>query len=220
MRRCTHTAVKRGISTILLVAVLIGAMLCLWHLKIHPTMVSTPVSPSSATRDAIVLVPLDGRPPCRQFVIDAGQLTGTDVVTPPGELRDYYSQPGDTEGIRPWLMASLAGKKAAILSIDQLLYGGLLAAREKQAPEDLQDSFSLPPQEGSSCFSQRSCQALTTCRLLSLQCEENALPSVSFCGSSESSRRRYCSLHLIRRRPPLRPRGPAGRSSHLCCSPH
>ncbi len=135
MRRCTHTAVKRGISTILLVAVLIGAMLCLWHLKIHPTMVSTPVSPSSATRDAIVLVPLDGRPPCRQFVIDAGQLTGTDVVTPPGELRDYYSQPGDTEGIRPWLMASLAGKKAAILSIDQLLYGGLLAAREKSVTD-------------------------------------------------------------------------------------
>ncbi len=86
----------------------------------------------------VVLIPLDGRPPCRQFVVDLGKIAGLEVVVPPSELQDYYSQPGDTRGMQAWLRQEAEGADALILSIDQLLYGGLLAAREEEAspPEE------------------------------------------------------------------------------------
>lgn len=56
-------------------------------------------------------------------------------MTPPHELQDYYSQPGDTKAMRRWLLEEVAKgtTDAVFLSVDQLLYGGLLTAREKQA---------------------------------------------------------------------------------------
>ena len=107
----------------------------LWNLRALHHPAGTPISPQETTEHHVILVPLDGRPPCRQFVIDAGRIGGTEVVTPPHELQDYYSQPGDTKGMRRWLLEEVqAGQTDAIfLSVDQLLYGGLLTAREKQA---------------------------------------------------------------------------------------
>ena len=69
-------------------------------------------------------------------------IGGTEVVTPPHELQDYYSQPGDTKGMRRWLLEEVQACQtdAIFLSIDQLLYGGLLTAREKQAtPEEVEE---------------------------------------------------------------------------------
>lgn len=114
----------------------------LWNLRALHHPAGTPISPQETTEHHVILVPLDGRPPCRQFVIDAGRIGGTEVVTPPHELQDYYSQPGDTKGMRRWLLEETAkGQTEAIfLSIDQLLYGGLLTAREKQAtPEEVEE---------------------------------------------------------------------------------
>jgi len=120
---------------------LMGAFFCLlglWHLgRFSPT--ATNVSPIRQETAKILLVPLDGRPPCRQFVIDAGHIAGLSVTPPPAELQDYYSQPGDTEGMKQWLSANIETSQAVILSIDQLLYGGLLTAREKEkTPEERQ----------------------------------------------------------------------------------
>lgn len=120
----------------LLILVLVPLLaLGLWNLRALRHPAGTPVSPQETTAHHVILVPLDGRPPCRQFVIDAGRISGTEVVTPPHEIQDYYSQPGDTKAMRQWLLdAAATGKTDAIfLSIDQLLYGGLLTAREKQA---------------------------------------------------------------------------------------
>ena len=114
----------------------------LWNLRALHHPAGTPISPQETTEHHVVLVPLDGRPPCRQFVIDAGRIGGTEVVTPPHELQDYYSQPGDTKGMRRWLLEEVqAGQTDAIfLSVDQMLYGGLLTAREKQAtPEEVEE---------------------------------------------------------------------------------
>lgn len=118
----------------------------LWNLRALHHPAGTPISPQETTEHHVILVPLDGRPPCRQFVIDAGRIGGTEVVTPPHELQDYYSQPGDTKGMRRWLLEETAkGQTEAIfLSIDQLLYGGLLTAREKQAtPEEVEELFAF-----------------------------------------------------------------------------
>lgn len=113
----------------------------LWHL-VHPSAPTgqPPLQPNPLTKP-LLLVPLDGRPPCKQFVIDAGAIAGFHVTTPPSELQDYYSAPGDTQGMRQWLRGNLASHQAAILSIDQLLYGGLLAAREKEASPAQQDEL-------------------------------------------------------------------------------
>ena len=123
---------RRALLILMLVPLL---ALGLWNLRALRHPAGTPVSPQETTAHHVILVPLDGRPPCRQFVIDAGRISGTEVVTPPHEIQDYYSQPGDTKAMRQWLLdAAATGKTDAIfLSIDQLLYGGLLTAREKQA---------------------------------------------------------------------------------------
>ncbi len=120
----------------LLILVLVPLLaLGLWNLRALRHPAGTPVSPQETTAHHVILVPLDGRPPCRQFVIDAGRIGGTKVVTPPHELQDYYSQPGDTKAMRRWLLEEVAKgtTNAVFLSVDQLLYGGLLTAREKQA---------------------------------------------------------------------------------------
>lgn len=101
-------------------------------------------TPQRPLTSSVLLVPLDGRPPCRQFVIDAGRIAGLDVLTPPSKIQDYYSQPGDTKDMQQWILQNIGQSQAAILSIDQLLYGGLLAAREKEkTPEDVQDMLNF-----------------------------------------------------------------------------
>ncbi len=112
-------------------------LLILLPLPLLPRSGGTVLTSVPAPTKKIVLVPLDGRPPCRQFVVDLGKIAGLDVVVPPTELQDYYSQPGETKGMQAWLKQEAEGADALIVSIDQLLYGGLLAAREKEAkPEE------------------------------------------------------------------------------------
>ena len=115
---------NRIFRAVLLVAIL-SAALAFYHFLLHPAATLTPVSPMRTLSSRVVLVPLDSRPPCRQQVADLGRIAGLDVITPPAECMDYYSQPGDTMALRRWLQDNLAGRQAAILSIDQLLYGGL-----------------------------------------------------------------------------------------------
>ena len=131
---------NRIFRAVLLVAIL-SAALAFYHFLMHPAATLTPVSPMRTLSSRVVLVPLDSRPPCRQQVADLGRIAGLDVITPPAECMDYYSQPGDTKAMQDWLMTAVQPGDAVILSIDQLLYGGLLAAREKQAPEDMQDAL-------------------------------------------------------------------------------
>lgn len=110
---------------------LLFLMLSLWHLC-RSSQPAAPVVPVRQQTATILLLPLDGRPPCRQFVSDAGRIAGLSILLPPSELQDYYSQPGDTQGMEQWLRENIENSQAVILSIDQLLYGGLLAAREKE----------------------------------------------------------------------------------------
>lgn len=118
----------------LLVLLIMAGSLLIWQLR-HPATQGTPVPRPQPVAGApvITLVPLDGRPPCRQFVISGGSIAGFEVKVPPTQLQDYYSLPGDTQGMRAWLQENLSGASAAIISVDQLLHGGLIAAREKSA---------------------------------------------------------------------------------------
>ena len=124
-----------------LLAFLLLAALALYHFSLHPAAALTPITPIRTLSSRVLLVPLDSRPPCRQHVVDLGRIGGIDVMTPPNECMDYYSQPGDTAAMRDWLMQEAHPGDAVIISIDQLLFGGLLAAREQAAPPARQDAL-------------------------------------------------------------------------------
>ena len=124
---------KTCLATILF---LLSAFL-LFHFVFHPTPVGEWRTLSAAMemehgagKRSILLVPLDSRPPCREFVINGGKIIGREIATPPTEYMDYYSKAGETTEMRQWLAENAGNADAVILSVDQLLSGGLLAARE------------------------------------------------------------------------------------------
>lgn len=128
-------------KTFLTAALFLSVAVLLFHCVFHPlytgqwrTLPET--TKSTATQLPILLLPLDSRPPCRDFVINGGKIIGRDIVTPPTEYMDYYTQPGNTAAMRKWLAENAGSASAAILSIDQLLSGGLLAAREAHISEE------------------------------------------------------------------------------------
>ena len=94
-----------------------------------------------AIQRRVLLVPLDSRPPCGRFVQDAGRIAGVEIVLPPAELLDEYFRPGDTAALQAWTMEHLADFDAAILSVDQLLHGGLLASRKAKKTQDDEDTL-------------------------------------------------------------------------------
>ena len=132
---------NKKLQPVIITALVLLAGFALWHLR-QPGPSGPPLAmPQISPQGKITLLPLDGRPPCKQFVINGGKIAGLEVSVPPSELQDYYSLPGNTQGMREWLQKDLGNAKAAIISIDQLLHGGLLAAREKNASPAEVDSL-------------------------------------------------------------------------------
>ena len=84
----------------------------------------------------LILISLDTRPPCQKMVVDAGKMAGVQIITPPSEIMDYYTKEGDTKKIQKWLMDNIDKSDGVIVSIDQLLHGGLLASRESGTKQD------------------------------------------------------------------------------------
>ena len=126
---------------LLYLAVLALCVLSLFHVFLRPSYGGAPLDAVREKTGRIVLVPLDGRPPCRQLVLDAADVAGTEIAALPYEMQDYYTMPGETKEAQKWLRENLAQSDAAIISIDQLLYGGLLAAREADKSPDEIEAF-------------------------------------------------------------------------------
>lgn len=83
----------------------------------------------------ILFVPLDDRPPCLQFPYQMGHIAGVELVSPPRELLGRFTQAGKSDGIIDWLATQDLGQfEAAIVSIDMLAYGGLVASRVHATP--------------------------------------------------------------------------------------
>lgn len=78
----------------------------------------------------VLLVPLDDRPPSLQWPVRLGAIAGATVVTPPREMLGRFTTPGRPGAIIEWLRGQdLASFDAAIVSLDMLVYGGLVASR-------------------------------------------------------------------------------------------
>lgn len=79
----------------------------------------------------ILLIPLDDRPPCLQKPVRLGAIADMEVVTPPRELLGKFTTYGQSDKIIEWIKAQdLRGFDAAVVSLDMLAYGGLVAMRE------------------------------------------------------------------------------------------
>ncbi len=131
---------KKNLFTVL---ILMAAMVTIYIAILRPSpgsMVQITTFPEQ--KKEFLLLPLDSRPPCGKFTQDLGKIAGIKVTAAPHELMDYYSQPGDTKALKQWLAESLPGTDGVIISIDQLIYGGLLGARERKASEkDIDDAL-------------------------------------------------------------------------------
>lgn len=121
---------KRFFVCLLIIMICTGvAAACLFSARY--IRVAQPVTAPAAApaRSQVVLVPLDSRPPCTQFVEQLGLLAGIGLRLPPAEFLDQYKDPANRAGLRAWLREAVRGADAAIVSTDMLVHGGLLASR-------------------------------------------------------------------------------------------
>ena len=86
----------------------------------------------SITAAKILFVPLDSRPACKNFAVDIGKIAGLELIVPPHEMLDYFKIAGEPKLLESWLNDNAINSDAMIISVDQLLYGGLIAAREAE----------------------------------------------------------------------------------------
>ncbi|MBA2175923.1 DUF4127 family protein [Halobacillus locisalis] len=77
----------------------------------------------------IALLPVDARPVTRQLPIDLAGIAGWKVMAPEKELLGFLKRPAKTDVLIAWLDQVAAEVDGMILSIDMLLYGGLVPSR-------------------------------------------------------------------------------------------
>lgn len=77
----------------------------------------------------ILFVPLDDRPCTRDFPTRLAPLLGQSVVRPPDDLLGTYTLAGQPEPLCDWLAEHIAAAEGAIVSLDMLAFGGLVASR-------------------------------------------------------------------------------------------
>lgn len=86
------------------------------------------LSPKHST--TILLIPLDDRPPCLQFTQKMGLISDAKIITPPKEYLGWFTTPGQSDKIIGWLKSlDLKSFDAAIISLDMIVYGGLVGSR-------------------------------------------------------------------------------------------
>lgn len=78
----------------------------------------------------ILLIPLDDRPPCLQFPVRMGLIGDAEVVSPPKEMLGRFTEFGKSDEIIKWVkVQDLKSFDAAIVALDMVTYGGLVASR-------------------------------------------------------------------------------------------
>lgn len=75
----------------------------------------------------LALIPLDDRPCNYLFPAQLAEIAGLELATPPRELLGWFTTPGDCRALADWLRR--CPTEHAVISLDMLCYGGLVAAR-------------------------------------------------------------------------------------------
>ena len=86
----------------------------------------------------VIYVPLDDRACNLKHVRFLAQMVDYDLAVPPLELLGRFTTPGQPEAVWDWLLAEAAsGADAAVISLDMLAYGGLVASRSPHTRSQL-----------------------------------------------------------------------------------
>ena len=109
---------------------------------------STPLKPAQPkATQSVLLLPLDSRPVCSTMVQKLGTLAGPNVILPPKSYLDNYQTPSDRQKLFQWLQTNQPKYNYSIISADNLLHGGLLAARMNTATPSEEDDLLKQLQE-------------------------------------------------------------------------
>ncbi|MFD6417984.1 DUF4127 family protein [Streptomyces sp. NPDC060194] len=77
----------------------------------------------------IALLPLDDRPACSRLPTQIAAVAGATALVPPAGLMPRLREPGDAEGLGEWLRKAAERADAAVVSLETLGHGGLIASR-------------------------------------------------------------------------------------------
>jgi hypothetical protein len=77
----------------------------------------------------LLLVPLDDRPCCLQFVTRLGEIAGLEIQVAPNDILGKFLEKGESDQILDWLENAIPTSRGAIVSLDMLCFGGLVASR-------------------------------------------------------------------------------------------
>ena len=77
----------------------------------------------------IVALPVDGRPAVREQVRALVQIGGCDFVAPEVVQLGHFRQAADCKFLSTWLLAQADAADGFVLSLDMLVYGGLVPSR-------------------------------------------------------------------------------------------
>ncbi len=98
-------------------------------------------SGQEAKERTILLLPLDSRPPCLQFVKQLAEIGGFRIISPPEAMLARNKTAADQQQLRAWLRQNAAQADAAIISVDALIHGGLVPSR--QGLGKIEDGYSV-----------------------------------------------------------------------------
>ncbi|WP_405081459.1 DUF4127 family protein [Paenibacillus chitinolyticus] len=77
----------------------------------------------------IVFVPLDERPCNLEYPQRLAEMTDLELAAPPMSILGRKKAPGDTEALGNWLLREAEGADYALVSLDMLVYGGIVPSR-------------------------------------------------------------------------------------------
>jgi len=94
--------------------------------------------------EKIVILPLDERPCNYNFSYMLGKETEFDIIRPKVSILGDKKSPGDIAAIHSWLLEETKDAYGVILSIDTLLYGGIVPSRlHYYTIEELEQSLNI-----------------------------------------------------------------------------
>ncbi|MFB7652988.1 MULTISPECIES: DUF4127 family protein [unclassified Streptomyces] len=83
------------------------------------------------TLPTIALIPLDERPACAALPAAVARVAGVRAVLPPAAILPQGRTPGDADETSRWLAESARTSFAAVVSLETLGHGGLIASRTR-----------------------------------------------------------------------------------------
>lgn len=115
---------------VLLISIFLHIKKCIVILLVLSTAFSTSAQLPPKYTTTILLIPLDDRPPCLQFTQKMGLIGDAKIITPPKEYLGWFTTPGQSDKIIDWIKKQdLKSFDAAIVSLDMIVYGGLVGSR-------------------------------------------------------------------------------------------